>query len=441
MIFFDFPQNGLPDRCIPAILADMSASKAYRIAVEVGDNIKSTRDRCSGILRYMAEANPPWDLRFFAGSKTHAPEDWRRNIGVWRPACVVQSVAQWEMFTPPVSRVCGIVALSSGDARRDAVLPPRTVFVGVDDEAIVGEAFSLLRRRGLAHFAYVHTQEQYDLPRSHRRGAILRRLVEVAGCECAECGQSGGEDWPGRLEALAADLQTLPRPCGVVAYNDRCARETMDACHFAGLSIPSQIQIVGVDNQDDICENMRPRLTSVEPDFEGVGHLMAQHIDALLRGGTRPPRLSVCGVRRIAERDSTIDLSGAARLVTAAEKLILAHACRGLDGDSPRGLVPDALAAALHVSRRLLELRFREVRGEGVAEAIRRRRLAEVCRLLRETDIPVGEIAFRCGFPVQTHFNALFRRTYGCSPREWRSSEAQMPLITAIEGNVRWQAR
>ena len=313
MIIFDFPQNGLPDRCIPAILADMSASKAYRIAVEVGDNIKSTRDRCSGILRYMAEANPPWDLRFFAGSKTHAPEDWRRNIGVWRPACVVQSVAQWEMFTPPVSRVCGIVALSSGDARRDAVLPPRTVFVGVDDEAIVGEAFSLLRRRGLAHFAYVHTQEQYDLPRSHRRGAILRRLVEVAGCECAECGQSGGEDWPGRLEALAADLQTLPRPCGVVAYNDRCARETMDACHFAGLSIPSQIQIVGVDNQDDICENMRPRLTSVEPDFEGVGHLMAQHIDALLRGGTRPPRVSVGGVRRIAERDSTIDLSGAAR--------------------------------------------------------------------------------------------------------------------------------
>ena len=80
------------------------------------------------------------------------------------------------------------------------------------------------------------------------------------------------------------------------------------------------------------------------------------------------------------------------------------------------------MAAALKVSRRYLEIRFREVKGEGVAEAIRRRKLEEVCRLLRETDLPIGEIASRCGFPVQTHLNAIFRRTYGTTLRTYRHS-------------------
>lgn len=220
----------------------------------------------------------------------------------------------------------------------------------------------------------------------------------------------------------------MPHPCGVLAYNDQCAREVMDACHLAGLDIPKQIQIVGVDNQEDICENVRPRLTSVVPDFEGAGHLMARRLDALLgcggavgaSGGELPPRVVSCGVLRVAERDTTIDLSGAARLVTAAERVVRECACSGLDGNLPRGLTPDTLAERLHVSRRLLEIRFREVRGEGVAEAIRRRKLEEVRRQLRETDRPIGVIADMCGFPAKTHLDVIFRRTFGCSPRQWR---------------------
>ena len=123
----------------------------------------------------------------------------------------------------------------------------------------------------------------------------------------------------------------------------------------------------------------------------------------------------------VVERETTRDLSGAARLVTAAEKYINANACQGLP-PSPKGLVPSALATALKVSRRYLEIRFKEVKGEGIAEAIRRRKLEEVCRLLRETDLPIGEIASRCGFPVQTHLNAIFRRTFGCTLRTYRQS-------------------
>jgi AraC-like DNA-binding protein len=165
---------------------------------------------------------------------------------------------------------------------------------------------------------------------------------------------------------------------------------------------------------------VRPRLTSIEPDFEGVGYLLAQRMDELLTTG-KAKKMSICGVKRIIERETTRDLSGAARLVTSAEKFINANACSGLPS-SPKGLLPSALAAALKVSRRYLEIRFKEVKGEGIAEAIRRRKLEEACRLLRETDLLIGEIATRCGFPVQTHLNAIFRRTYGTTLRAYRQS-------------------
>ncbi|MBR2838404.1 MAG: helix-turn-helix transcriptional regulator [Kiritimatiellae bacterium] len=129
----------------------------------------------------------------------------------------------------------------------------------------------------------------------------------------------------------------------------------------------------------------------------------------------------MCGVQRIAERDTTRDLSGAARLVTSAEKLIHSYACQGLP-PSPKGLTVQSLADALHVSRSLLKIRFRKVREEGVAAVIRRRKLEEVCRMLKETDLPIGEIAARCGFPVPTHLNALFRRTFGTTLRAYRTS-------------------
>ena len=57
-----------------------------------------------------------------------------------------------------------------------------------------------------------------------------------------------------------------------------------------------------------------------------------------------------------------------------------------------------------------------------MAAVIRRRKLEEVCRMLKETDLPIGEIAERCGFPVQTHLNALFRRTFGTTLRAYRTS-------------------
>ena len=405
----------------------MNKKVTFHIAIITGIYIKTIRDLTSGFLRYKAETKPFWNIKFFTSHEMQTAVNWRRNIIEWRPDGIVVVGTKATSFLAghpsAISRNCKIVCMTLDDPKLDGQMPPRTVFVGVDDANIVESAFNLMKKRGLESLAFVHTAEASEILRSRHRAAVLHRMADKAGFSFSECGACRDDNWTSRLTSLADELAALPTPCGVMAYNDRCAREVIDACNLAGLSIPSQIQVVGVDDQQEICENVRPRLTSIEPDFEGVGYLLAQRMDELLTTG-KAKKTSICGVRRIVERETTRDLSGAARLVTSAEKYINENACQGLP-PSPKGLVPSALAAALKVSRRYLEIRFKEVKGEGIAEAIRRRKLEEVCRLLRETDLPIGEITARCGFPVQTHLNAIFRHAYDCSLRAYRAQHSE----------------
>ena len=416
----------------------MNKNRTPHIAIITGTYIESIKDLTSGFLRYKAETKPLWNIKIFTSYEMQTAGDWRQNVIEWRPdgIAVASMKARYYLSgqSSAISCRCKIAAFASDDPALDKQMPPRTIFVDINDADIVEAAFNLMKKRGLESFAFVHTAEASEVLRSSRRAAALRRMADKAGFTFTECGACRDDNWTSRLTSLADELAALPTPCGVMAYNDRCAREVIDACNLAGLSIPSQIQVVGVDDQQEICENVRPRLTSIEPDFEGVGYLLAQRMDELLTTG-KAKKMSICGVKRIVERETTRDLSGAARLVTAAEKYINANACQGLP-PSPKGLVPSALAAALKVSRRYLEIRFKEVKGEGIAEAIRRRKLEEVCRLLRETDLPIGEIAYRCGFPVQTHLNAIFRRTYGTTLRTYRQSDGPIPARSSYGQNT-----
>ena len=104
-----------------------------------------------------------------------------------------------------------------------------------------------------------------ETPISRNRGEAFRAYLAAKGYPCAICARKAVRgDWTARLKRLADELAALPHPCGVLAYNDERAREVIDACNLAGLNIPGQIQLVGVDNETAICENVRPRLTSVD---------------------------------------------------------------------------------------------------------------------------------------------------------------------------------
>ena len=186
---------------------------------------------------------------------------------------------------------------------------------------------------------------------------------------------------------------------------------------MAHLKVPDQIQIVGVDNEKEICENTIPTLTSVLPDFEGGGYLAAKMLGEMLDGRRKPRSkvLNYYGVKKVVVRASTQDLKGGGRLVTLAREFIRLHAGEKIS-------VKD-IAAELKVSRRTLENRFRGILNCGVADVLRDERLERVASLLRETDRTATDISYDSGFSSPTYLAGLFKRTYGMTMGEWRSGQ------------------
>jgi AraC family transcriptional activator of pobA len=83
---------------------------------------------------------------------------------------------------------------------------------------------------------------------------------------------------------------------------------------------------------------------------------------------------------------------------------------------------PDAVhyADALRVPQAALSRALAHVTGRGTKELVTDRRMLEALRLLRFTDMTVGEVAYRAGFDDQMYFSRAFRRRRGESPTAYR---------------------
>ena len=111
-------------------------------------------------------------------------------------------------------------------------------------------------------------------------------------------------------------------------------------------------------------------------------------------------------------RESTAELSTSGKLVQKALAYIRKNALRGISVED--------VVAHLKVSRRLADLRFRELQHTSIGQEIARIRLAEVQRLLRSTKEPIDSIAARCGYENPNYLKNLFRKRFSMSMREFR---------------------
>lgn len=230
-------------------------------------------------------------------------------------------------------------------------------------------------------------------------------------------------DGPGdSREALVEWLQGLEKPAAILAAFDDRARDVLEACRANGIDVPGQLSVLGIGNDEPICEMSVPALSSVAVDFEREGYAAARELQAMmLRRRVTNRREVLCGVKEVVFRASTSALKTPAALVQRAKEFIDRHALEGITAAD--------IVARLHVSRSLADLRFREVTGTSILEAILARRLDEVKRLLRETDLRISEIAARCGYRDANYLKNLFKKRTGMSMREWRAQSAPQEVI------------
>ena len=218
-------------------------------------------------------------------------------------------------------------------------------------------------------------------------------------------------------------LLSLERPAALFAATDCYARLAADICTECGMSVPTDVSILGVDNDEFFCLSNSPRLSSICPDHIGLGEAAGREMDRLLSAkAPLPSRRVIIRGHSFFERESTRAKTTGYNIAMDAANYIRNH--------SHLGIRPETVARRLGVSRRLLDLRFRQIDGRSLNEAILQARLERARQMLSETDAPIAEIADSCAFRHVSYLTRLFKKTYGMPPAAWRDINASSPATS-----------
>lgn len=373
------------------------------------------RCKYSGVLRY-AENRLDWTVQQF---NLATFSNIRRNLlTVWKPDALIVSNPNFLPFARSFAarRNCPLVALDiiekdCGHYRPAATITP-------DEDGITKAAADFFISRGFRSFAYVGYLR-------HNRSSLRERLF---GKHLADRGfgyrriRIPKDELPSEHseshsvspdEGIASFIQTLEKPCAVLSYWDVLAKKVLDICRQMRVKVPEQVAVIGIDNDEALCERLQPTLSSIDIDFEGAGFLAAKALDELMQKKNAFSGACQFGVRSVVERRSTQDMHGSARLIAAAQDIIR--------NEATFGLRTAELARRLHVSQRILELRYSEVLGHTPHEGIQRAKLSRVCHLLRTTTLSLSQVAERCGY-ADHHLKVLFKARFGVSMRQWRTT-------------------
>ncbi len=222
-------------------------------------------------------------------------------------------------------------------------------------------------------------------------------------------------------------LQTIPKPMSILAANDVRARQVLNACLLANISVPYEAVILGVDNDKWLCESTLPRLSSIAKRSEECGFEAARSLDQLIRHANdpsqpEPPRVKLLPPKEIIERDST-DF----RIVpdsTVCKAISFIRLNRGLD------IRASDVARHVNLSSNWLETLFRQSLGTSIIDEIARVRLDTILDLVRTTDTPFPEIAERCGFTNVSSLCRLVKKETGRTMTTLRTDSTRTPQNT-----------
>jgi LacI family transcriptional regulator len=305
---------------------------------------------------------------------------------------------------------CANVVMCSGGGD-----PKVTPVVALDEDAGAEMAAKHLIECRLERFAFYGNKNHVVYP---VRFAGFQKALEAAGYTCLECPVSapGPDEWmmhAGR-PALTRWLLEIPKPIGIMALDDSGAHDLAEACLEADIAVPEQVAIIGLNNDELMCECAWPPLSSVDPDYSRIGYAAAKILDRLLSGEklgeyermTRFPPIGVVA------RQSTNVLAISNPNLALAMRFIREHACQPCTVRDILQVVP--------VGRRWLEQQFTRHLGRSPHDEITRMRIETAERLLMEPDLSVDDIASRCGYAEIKSFYTAFRKVTKTTPAAYR---------------------
>jgi LacI family transcriptional regulator len=352
-----------------------------------------------GITRYAREAG--WVLDTSMAHYGVLPDHWRGD-GV-----ITILLSERDDITRFISRQKVPVVALYADAPHVQI--PRVV---LDDVQIGRLAAEHLLERGFTDLGFYRFT---DLRAVQDREAGFRHAVQQAGRNFHLLDWHGTAQRDRRLnwfDWLQRELAKLPLPIALMAQSDHRATYLLSACEAAGLAVPEQVALIGVDNDEQACEFASVPLSSVDCNRETMAYEGARLLDRLLNRGRPPKRPITIPPRSVVVRHSS-DIYAVADLATARALQFIREHFR-----EPIG-VEDVIRAS-RTSRCGLYRAFHKHVGRAVGEEIDRQRVEHAKKLLRETHQKLHAIARLSGFSGAEHFTRTFRRVTGEPPSAYR---------------------
>lgn len=390
--------------------------KIREVAVGIRLSYKSGRDMLRGISRY-ANRHCHWRMHVINVLDRNTVDEFKAAIRQNVDGIILNGVVFPEITSMLKDSRIPLVAFGA----RVPELGRRThslLFIRNDDYAIGKAGADYLMSLGsFRSYVYIPTNQPSYASHLRQNGftdQLRRKGKDVIAFPIDPNRQDGGYE---EIKALAEWLRTIPRPIAAMAAFDQRAAHLLEAAQRCGVKVPGQMVVLGVDNDELVCDFTDPPLTSIEPDHGHNGELAVVELERMMSGdGGNIVRLRKSSRKRIVERQSTKPVAPAAQLVARGLAYIRKNATRGIS-------TADVISH-LGVSRRLADLRFREFAGATIHAIIVKTRLDDLKRRLRDTDIDIASLSAACGFESENYAKNLFKARFGMSMSAWRAQHA-----------------
>ncbi|MBI5425847.1 MAG: DNA-binding transcriptional regulator [Opitutae bacterium] len=380
-------------------------SPAKRVAVVIRTRFEENQAILRGIAQF-EQRHGPW-LAFVDDQAVSVQEpDWLFRQEWDGVICGPTSAA--------IAQQCRRRRIPLVDLRDNPEAFPGVPKVRPDNVAIGHVGAEHLLEKGYAHFGFCGFANT-SWSQERRHGFVEAVTLGGQQCDVLETDYPGKQapDWNSAQEAVIVDwLRRLPRPVAVMACNDLRAIQVINACQQAGIVVPEEVAVLGANNESSRCELCHPSLSSVAVNANRIGYRAAELLHAAMKGEAAKESGELVEPLKVVARRSTDVLAIGDPKVARALHYIREHACRGL--------TVDEVVREVHVSRSVLERKFRNYLRRSPQAEIRYAQVQRAKELLAETDASIAEIAEATSIEYPEYLCVLFKRITGETPRRYR---------------------
>jgi LacI family transcriptional regulator len=377
----------------------------FKVALLIETSNRYGRDLLYGVRDWTQKRGEKWSIRFTEQARRAPLPGW---LADWQGDGIIARVD-----SPQIAASLKKAKLPVVDVSADR---PKSEFprVGIDNQGVARLAVEHLKDKGLRTIAFIGDQR---FMWARQREEEFQRLMEksrepyrIYKGPVSDKEKVGSDS---EFRDIVQWLQALPRPVGIFACNDNRALQVLEACQQVGFSVPDEVAVIGVDDDELLCQLCNPPLTSVLPNARLTGFEAAAMLSRMMNGERLASQTRYVEPIRVVERQSTDATAVNDPKIAAALRYINEHACEGID-------VSDVLRA-VPVSRTLFDSRFKTLLGHSPHQHIINKRIERAKHLLFDSDLAITVIAELVGFLTASYLSTVFRRETGMTPYEYRT--------------------